>query len=948
MSWSTRFTRLAAGLATLAAPALTAPGLHAEPRAPSAPNGAELVRLLGPHAVAALTARGSPGIGALVRLPPRVQAKDIGLVEVAPGIGRLRGSPESIVGFANAHPDLEIEVPPPLHLLLDTAAGYVSATTAIADGADGSGAAIGIADTGIDLTHPDFLDARGHTRVAWLLDLSSAPRGVYPDLERQFGLTDASGNARGAVWKAEDIDAAIASGSVAKLPLDEVGHGTLVTSCAAGSGAGGKSLYRGIAPGATIVLARISGPTADTIGNDELLQGVDFLFDRADALGIPIVVNLSIGSDFGPHDGTTAWEQTLASHVGPEHPGHAIVAAAGNSGSILENPVHENVHVNPANTARVPILTVPASSLHRAPTQAGTVEVWVAMHAGGNLRVGLDAPGETWIAPVPSGKSGGKSTGSAGYDASVVNGGQPGQGSLPEPLRGAVVAWSGTWPSGTYFITLSGSGTADLYLQGSGEASNAGFAYGVREGTIGLPATHPSIIGVGCTINKKGWHSIDQVPVNLGVPLLDAVGGAANPSGGARHPIDGEPCWFSGAGPTVTGLQKPEIMAPGAAIVGALSQQAIPPGISSIFTDPFCPSGANGATPPTCQQIDMLHGVSAGTSFSAPLVAGAVAVLFQRNPKLTQDGILAALQGGAHRLRGPAPFDDQSGVGELDVIGAIAAAARLESPQVAWPARSESWLTLGADQYLADGSTPLQAIIELRAARTDAAAALPADGPFDGRLAAYVLVDGRAFGPTPSLARRGPGVWVATVRLPRGLGGSSLTVGAKFDGADIVERKSVPIATDAWNAEYPPIARGGCSVSLIHPVQHEPHSASASLRLRSGPGVQPLRAWGERRPVLPVVIAFVAVAVLRRRARSGAPQRLSLRRRWANRRQAGRSLPRRLTCAVERELEKYGPDHFVNRYRRNGECSERRSDRWELACDDEGQPYRQAGLRNET
>ncbi|HEV3192376.1 MAG TPA: hypothetical protein VGY54_17820, partial [Polyangiaceae bacterium] len=239
MTRSAHLPRLAAGLAVVAAAGLIGQRAPAEPHTTSAPSGAELVRLLGPHAIDALRARGSVGMGALVRLPPHMQAKDVGLRELAPGIGHLWGSPESIVAFANAHPDLGMEVAPPLHLLLDTAAGYVSATTPIANGLDGSGAAVGIADTGLDLTHPDFLDARGHTRVAWLLDLSSAPRRVYADLERQFGLTDASGNARGAVWKAEDIDAAIASGSVATLPLDEVGHGTLVTSCAAGGGAGG-------------------------------------------------------------------------------------------------------------------------------------------------------------------------------------------------------------------------------------------------------------------------------------------------------------------------------------------------------------------------------------------------------------------------------------------------------------------------------------------------------------------------------------------------------------------------------------------------------------------------------------------------------------------------------------------------------------------------------------
>jgi hypothetical protein len=126
--------------------------------------------------------------------------------------------------------------------------------------------------------------------------------------------------------------------------------------------------------------------------------------------------------------------------------------------------------------------------------------------------------------------------------------------------------------------------------------------------------------------------------------------------------------------------------------------------------------------------------------------------------------------------------------------------------------RDESWLTLGADQYLADGSTPLQAILELRAQRSGASVPL-ADGFGDGRVAAYARVDGRAFEGAAETSRRGPGVWTATVKLPAGLGGSTLTVGATFDGAPIVAEKTVPIATDAWSAAYPTTLAGGCALA---------------------------------------------------------------------------------------------------------------------------------------
>jgi hypothetical protein len=252
-------------------------------------------------------------------------------------------------------------------------------------------------------------------------------------------------------------------------------------------------------------------------------------------------------------------------------------------------------------------------------------------------------------------------------------------------------------------------------------------------------------------------------------------------------------------------------MAPGAAIVGAMSQQAIPPLASSIFTNPACPDTVNNMPDETCQRVDSMHAASFGTSFSAPLVSGTVALLLQHDPTLTQDQIVAALQGGAHPLRGPFSYEDQLGAGEVDVLGTIAAADRIRDPQTALPVRAASWLTLSADTVLADGSTPLQAIVELRSAQ-----GAPADGFDPTRLVAYARVDGAALaGAVTSFDRRGPGVWVATVELPAGLGGSILTVGVTFDGSDIVAPRSVPVATDAWTAGYASSAKGGCTAAAF-------------------------------------------------------------------------------------------------------------------------------------
>jgi subtilisin family serine protease len=768
-------------------------------------DGAALVQLLGGRATSVFAAPGAGGIGAQVVLPRGVRGADLGIMDLVPGFARFRGTPGAIAAFAAAHPEVGVEVAPPLRPLLDTASVFVGASAAIAQGLDGTGVLVGVADTGVDVTHPDFLDASGHSRIAWYLDLSASPIGLHADLESQFGATDASGKPVGAVWSGADLDDAMAASTA--LPVDELGHGTFVGSCAAGNGMGGTSKYRGIAPGATMLVARVTPSGSGSIDTDYLLLGAAFLFNRADALGQPVVVNLSLGTDFGPHDGTLAWEQTLAGYVGPSQPGRALVAAAGNSGSIVDTPVHQNVHVSPGATMSVPVVTNGA--------QNGGVEVWVATRPGDSIKVGLNGPGgHEWIAPVDPGKSAGDS--GSGYQAGVYNGSQPAGSPIPQDSQGAVVVWQGAWPAGTYTVTLSGSGTADLYFVATGDAASlgtVGFAQAVRDATIALPATEPAIIGVGCTIDKRSWTASNGVVASLQVPEFDDAGATA--TGDYRDAITGEPCWFSSAGPTLTGLAKPDIMAPGGAVIAAMSQQAVPPqATGSIFANGDCPPTAAGFAESTCQVIDTFHAASFGTSFSSPIVAGAVAILLEHDATLTQDQILAALQGGAHALRAPATFEDQAGAGEVDVLGALGAVDRIRDPVFALPSRAESWMTPTAEFYRADGSTPFQAILELRAAATGSASPAPADGFASDRLSAYALVAGNAYpGGVQSLARRGPGVWVATVVLPAGLGGQSLTLGATFDGAPIVSSVTVPIAVDAWTAEYPSAIADSCAVA---------------------------------------------------------------------------------------------------------------------------------------
>lgn len=85
--------------------------------------------------------------------------------------------------------------------------------------------------------------------------------------------------------------------------------------------------------------------------------------------------------------------------------------------------------------------------------------------------------------------------------------------------------------------------------------------------------------------------------------------------------------------------------------------------------------------------------VNSGTSFAAAYVSGVAALLIDRNPGITPDGVRAALTATAHDL-GPKGRDDQFGAGLADALAAVqavsrsmsAGAAKTEAVPVASPA----------------------------------------------------------------------------------------------------------------------------------------------------------------------------------------------------------------------------------------------------------------------
>ncbi len=184
----------------------------------------------------------------------------------------------------------------------------------LTQGYDGSGVVVGIIDTGIDYLNPDFQDSiTGRTRLKYLWDQNFPTAANTP----VYGY--------GQEWDSIQINL----GQAESTKPAQFNHGTNSSGIAAGNGnhsPGHK--YRGVAPKADIIVVALNfNSTLSTIITD----AVDYIYSRAQTLGEPCVINLSLGDYYGSHDGLDLQAQMMNNMLTAQ-PGRAMAASAGNEG----------------------------------------------------------------------------------------------------------------------------------------------------------------------------------------------------------------------------------------------------------------------------------------------------------------------------------------------------------------------------------------------------------------------------------------------------------------------------------------------------------------------------------------------------------------------------------------------------------------------------------------
>ncbi|KEK25064.1 S8 family peptidase [Bacillus gaemokensis] len=195
----------------------------------------------------------------------------------------------------------------------------------------GKGVVVGIVDFGCDFAHKNFQNQDKSTRLLAIWD-QNAEKAMGSPVEY------------GKVFTKEEINNALNSSqpyktlgypTVAFNPSDPE-HGTHVMDIAAGNGHG--TGIPGVAPNVDLVFVQLSANDIEWQGKNvvnstfgdsrQLLDALKFIFDTAGDR--PCVINLSLGTNGGAHDGTSLVEQGIDGLL-IEKPNRSIVIAASNS-----------------------------------------------------------------------------------------------------------------------------------------------------------------------------------------------------------------------------------------------------------------------------------------------------------------------------------------------------------------------------------------------------------------------------------------------------------------------------------------------------------------------------------------------------------------------------------------------------------------------------------------
>jgi len=496
----------------------------------------------------------------------------------------------------------------------------------------GDSVVIGIVDGGFDYTHPTFYDTAGaRLRIikSWEQNNSTGP---HPS-GFTYG-TEYSGTQELLDKKSSSTD----------------NHGSHVAGIAGGSGYLTPGLqYMGVAPASDLVFIE-NGDAASSVAD-----GINYVFQYAASVGRPAVVNLSLGTHIGPHDGTSLMDQAIDGLVGQ---GKIVAGAAGNEGKV---PLHL-YRAFSNDTVRTFMNFEDKDG--GVQVNEGEVESWGS--AGSDFSISLifsDQQGSVLLStPFFAASSNPK------VDTGILVGGDTlqykitGIGSSPlnqKPNLLARVDRKNNSNRVTIILTSSSS-QVNVWNQGQGTGASL---YDTLNGTK-LPAYTAG--DNACTVGEIGGTSNKIITVGAYVTkdqYVNLKGNLEKSEDSLSHLAE-----FSSRGPTADGRTKPEITAPGEELVSAVNSYSTKYDENNSSTVLKVEKGSTA----------WYFAAMQGTSMATPMTTGIIALMLQANPKLGPEQVKQILKDGARRdsytYDIPPEGSNKWGWGKIDAQKAVLAA----------------------------------------------------------------------------------------------------------------------------------------------------------------------------------------------------------------------------------------------------------------------------------
>lgn len=468
---------------------------------------------------------------------------------------------------------------------------------------DGENVVIGFIDDGLDVDHPDLRNDDNTSRVAFYWDQGLTGSGAPPE----FGY--------GREWNNAQINAGQLGST------DGSGHGTTVTGCGAGDGSA-NGRHKGVAPRADIIVVKYSG-AGDFRAN--VADAAQYIFERAAALGKPAVVNASLGTYSGSHDGYDA-AALFINDMLDGSPGRMFVCAAGNYGQAPPFHLRLEAGTDTTFTWFATNSFAPPYNLFNFPNMF--FELWADADEFNNVEfaIGADrtspsyqfrgATGFHTIGPMLGGSMSEPLTGLSGNELGTVQYFAQTRG---DQVQLQVLIADPDSAAYNWRFMVKGSGRCDIWSTALIGTSNI-VSNELVPGTVPTPDIYPPIAAYIAPDHDKqivdSWACSDHTLTVANYWNLVEYAPCSGPyvaSGATPYMISAG----SSAGPTRDERWKPDIAAPGDVTMAC--------GPLPILAD-------WATTNPDKLDAMCMHMRNGGTSMASPVVAGVAALYLEKCP----------------------------------------------------------------------------------------------------------------------------------------------------------------------------------------------------------------------------------------------------------------------------------------------------------------------------